>query len=95
VTAIVEPLPRFRTLSRQEIVSGMHERGPVLGEVRRLLGGYVTRMKELERSGQVPADVLRRIAPRWPIEAVVREMLTDVARLFPANDNETDSETVG
>jgi hypothetical protein len=88
MNGVVKPLGAFRTLSRQRVMAAMHDGGQVLDEVRRLIDAYVARMQDAKQRGQVPADVLTRIAPRWPIEAVVREMMTDIVRQFPANDDE-------
>jgi hypothetical protein len=91
MTSIFEPRPKFRTLSREEVVSGMRAGGPVMGEVRRLIDSCTGVALMLLQQGQTPAEVLARLTPRWPIEDVVCEVLADIIPRFPVNDNDPGS----
>jgi hypothetical protein len=88
MTNIVEPHERFRNHSRKEIeaaLASLDPANPIALEVDRLVEAYAGNFKaHVERLGYFPSTILHS-APRWPIEAVAMELMTQAIKSWRSN----------
>ena len=80
---IVEPEIAFRTLSEAAVRTALTDpnpKNPVAAEVARLITGYTQNFAaHCDRLGYVPTEFVR-MQPRWPIEAVAMELVSNIVR---------------
>lgn len=81
--AMITPKPEFQHLAEEEVraaVADTDANNPIAQEVARLIDGYIANFQAtVERSGHVPASILRA-TPSSPIEAVAMDLTTEAVR---------------